>query len=136
VPNFIGSKLAQRRRGFVLRCMSRAAWLNAAVLVAGETMVALDAILANDRVNGCPLANVERARIGQARRLAVYLAVVHFGLTQSEIARAAGMSRQQVFTACRRVEDDRDADAIDALLDAIAGRLPVPSSGSWRLQTG
>ncbi len=134
--------LAGQVRRSAAECFFRAAWLSAAGLVAVESGVTLESILDNRpsrggnrslRCGGMQFAGLDPqlARTNRARRQALYLAVVHFGLTQSAIARAAGMSRQQVFSALRRVEDEREAAAVDALLDSLALRLPAPASGYW-----
>ena len=70
-------------------------------------------------------------KIARARRMAIYLAVTHFGLAQSTVARAAKMTRQQVFSACRAVEDFREDAEIDATLDRLALKLPAPAGTPW-----
>lgn len=116
--------LTQSRRRAVRAVFDRAFWLTAVGAVSLGTGVALGAILANERVNVASVGNAERARVGQARRFAIYLTVVHFGMPQARLARAAGMTRQQVSLACQRTEDAREEPAVDEVLDAMAGALP------------
>lgn len=53
------------------------------------------------------------ARVATARQLAMYLAHVGLGLSQTEVAIAFGRDRSTIAHACRRIEDRRDTLAFD-----------------------
>lgn len=72
----------------------------------------------------------------QARRMAIYLTHVAYGWPLERVAHALRRNRTSVGIACRRVEDDRDAPAVDARLEALTRVLTdavaaaAPESGS------
>ena len=49
----------------------------------------------------------------------MYLAHVSFGWPLERVAHAFGLNRATAGTACRWAEDERDAPALDALLDRL-----------------
>lgn len=53
------------------------------------------------------------APVAAARQLAMYLAHVGLGLSQSDVARAFRRDRSTVAHACRRIEDLRDGASFD-----------------------
>lgn len=56
----------------------------------------------------------------KVRRAALYITNQFFGFTQSDLARAAGMTKQAVSAAIKELEDERDEDAaLKALLDEL-----------------
>lgn len=58
---------------------------------------------------------------GRLRRMAIYLAAVELQIENADLARAGGMSRQNVQQARNKVEDLRERDpSINALLDRCA----------------
>lgn len=66
----------------------------------------------------------------RARRVSMYLAHVALGWPLERVGHAFGVHRQTAATACRRIEDARDAAPLDALLDqledAIRGVCEAP----------
>lgn len=76
----------------------------ATALVAATTGVDVDVMLGRRR---------SAAPVAAARQLAMYLAHVALGLTQTEVAQAFQRDRTTVAHACRRVEDLRDERDFD-----------------------
>jgi transcriptional regulator with XRE-family HTH domain len=58
-------------------------------------------------------------RAAEVRRLAIYLLNAGTGFSQSEVARAAGMTKQGVCEAMKAFENRRDDPAFDALLEKL-----------------
>ncbi|MFG1296205.1 MULTISPECIES: helix-turn-helix domain-containing protein [Xanthobacter] len=73
-------------------------------LVSAASGVAVETLLALRR---------SQAPVAAARQLAMYLAHVVLGLSQTDVARAFGRDRTTVAHACRRIEDQRDRAAFD-----------------------
>lgn len=65
------------------------------------------------------------SRSVEARRIAVYLLNCGVGIKQAHLARAVGVTKQAVNSMVRDIEDRRDDDAFDALMnkltDAVLG---------------
>ena len=59
----------------------------------------------------------------RARRVAMYLAYVSFEWQQERVGHAFGVNRQTAATACHRIEDARDNDALNDLLDELEGAI-------------
>lgn len=59
----------------------------------------------------------------RARRVAMYLTYVSFEWPQERVAHAFGVNRQTAATACLRIEDARDNDALNALLNELEGAI-------------
>jgi hypothetical protein len=80
-------------------------------------------------IAACPLI-VGHAGKGRpprpVRAAALYLAVTVFDSRQTEIARAAAVSKQAVQEACRAIEDRRDDRAFDQWLQHLEGILCAP----------
>lgn len=87
-----------QRHDPVARARIAIALVSAANGIAVETLLAL-------RRSSAPVA--------AARQLAMYLAHVVLGLSQTDVARAFGRDRTTVAHACRRIEDQRDRVAFD-----------------------
>ncbi|QRG07620.1 chromosomal replication initiator DnaA [Xanthobacter dioxanivorans] len=83
---------------------SRTSYRVITALVAAATGVSVEVLLARHRCT---------APVAAARQLAMYLAHVALGLTQTEVALAFGRDRTTVAHACRRIEDLRDQAAFD-----------------------
>jgi hypothetical protein len=66
-------------------------------------------------------------RAAEVRRLAVYLLNAGCGFTQTDTARAAGMTKQAVSLACRAIEDRRSDEAFERLVE----RLTASIVGEW-----
>jgi hypothetical protein len=64
-----------------------------------------------------------------ARQLAMYLTHVGFGMSLQRTAAAFGRDRSTIAHACHKIEDTRDSDTLDLLLEkletCLAG-LPAP----------
>lgn len=59
-------------------------------------------------------------RAAEARRLALYLLTSECGFSQSDVARAAGMTRSAVHEACKDLETIRDeGSAFEAMVDRL-----------------
>ena len=59
-------------------------------------------------------------RAAKVRRAALYVANQFFGFAQSDLARAANMSRQGISQAIKQLEDERDTDPVlKVLLDEL-----------------
>ena len=76
-----------------------------------------------------------RAPTAYARQTAMYLAHVHFGLSQSEVGRIFGRDRTTVSHACARVEDSRDNPRSERILCCLEAALErwqknFPGSGA------
>lgn len=96
-------------------------WMTAAATVAQIYRVPLKSVV-DCRGRG------SRAHQGtgllEARRAAVYLAVVGANLSTKAAVRASGLHRKTVYHHLRRVEEDRDLKGeLDAMLDALADQL-------------
>jgi hypothetical protein len=63
-----------------------------------------------------------------ARRVAMYLAHVAFGLTFAEVARLFDRDARTVAQACALVEDRRDCASFDRALDLLEGALRMLST--------
>jgi hypothetical protein len=64
-----------------------------------------------------------------ARQLAMYLTHVGFGMSLQRTAAAFGRDRSTIAHACHKIEDTRENDRLDLLLDALEtciSRMPVP----------
>lgn len=65
-------------------------------------------------------SNAEWMEAARVRRVAIYIANQFLGFTQSDLARAAGVTKQAVYTGITEMEDERDNDAaLKALLDQL-----------------
>jgi hypothetical protein len=67
-----------------------------------------------------------------ARKLAMYLAHVAFGMSIGRVGRAFGRDRTTVAHACHVIEDKRDDPRFDRWLDALersAAAAPAPYRG-------
>lgn len=71
-----------------------------------------------------------RAPVAQARQIAMYLSHVIYGVSLSSVGRHFGRDRTTAAHACRRIEDRRDDENFDRLLDEIACRLPDAGEGA------
>jgi Bacterial dnaA protein helix-turn-helix len=65
-----------------------------------------------------------------ARQMAMYLTHVGFGMSLQRTAGAFGRDRSTIAHACHKMEDARDIDSIDLLLEQLEqalGALPPPN---------
>lgn len=60
-----------------------------------------------------------RANVAFARQNAMYLCHVAFGMSFADIGRHFGRDRTTVSHACRLIEDARDLDSLDVMLDRL-----------------
>lgn len=98
----------------------RAAARLAAELVGYATGVAADEIVGQTRGS---------AEAAYARQIAMYLTHVAFEMSLNRVAIAFGRDRSTVAHACHLVEDRRDDEELDALLDRLEQALretPAP----------
>jgi len=58
-------------------------------------------------------------RSSKARWLAMYLSHIAFGWTLERVGHVFGLNRATAGAACRWVEDERDGDAVDDLLNQL-----------------
>ncbi|MEQ9517828.1 MAG: helix-turn-helix domain-containing protein [Parvibaculum sp.] len=65
------------------------------------------------------------ARIAEARQVAMYLTHITFGMSLAAAARRFGRDRTTVAYACRQVEDRRDDDRFDLMLERLELSLAV-----------
>lgn len=92
---------------------------------AARAKIAIAVVSAADGIAVETLLGLQRspAPVAAARQLAMYLAHVALGLSQSDVARAFRRDRTTVAHACRRIEDQRDGIGFDrrvAELEACA----------------
>lgn len=74
------------------------------------------------------------ARAAFARQVAMYLTHVGFGLSLQRVATAFGRDRSTVAHACHLVEDRRDCEQLDHLLEALEDALKAaPAPGAYPL---
>ena len=74
------------------------------------------------RREGLPVAVLRASRRRDhvaLRRQAIYIAVTHFGRSARSVARAAGMHHRAVQKALRDVEDARDDEGFERLMDEL-----------------
>lgn len=102
-------KICRRRRA--LRIVAQAVIMTARVKMAGAPQVLL--------TSEFPFIGTTRLETWYAR-LALYLGVAVFGLSQARAARACGVSRQYAGLTMHVLEDLRDDPALDAFLEAAA----------------
>ena len=71
-----------------------------------------------------------RARVAQARQVAMYLAHVGCGLSLTEVGHLFARDRTTVAHACSLVEDRREDPPFDRALELLEGvmRLSIPRS--------
>jgi len=69
----------------------------------------------------------EWLRAAEVRRLAIYLMNTGCGFPQSDVARAAGMTRQAASLACRAIEEKREDRDFDRMLDELTAAV----MGEW-----
>lgn len=60
-----------------------------------------------------------RASVAQARQVAMYLTHVIYGFSLSAVGRHFGRDRTTAAHACRLIEDRRDDESFDMLLDRL-----------------
>lgn len=113
------SALAARQRhdhlgAGMMRASYRAALIVAALLLGLDP----DQVLASPAAANRP-ANRAWRQAAMARRLALYGCNVGLGMSQSEAARAAGLTRAAVSLGIKKIEDLRD----DAQFDLLAAKL-------------
>lgn len=82
----------------------------------------------------CSLLSPTRGTPEQAlaRQMAMYLTHVGFGMSLQRTAAAFGRDRSTIAHACHKIEDCRDNDAIDGLLELLESSLaqvPAPDTG-------
>lgn len=83
--------------------------------------VALNAVA---RREGLPITALKAGaprprRIAALRHQALYIAVTHFGRPQRSVARAAGLSHEAVAKACRQIEELREDQAFERMMDEL-----------------
>jgi len=64
-------------------------------------------------------SDAEWMAASKLRRIALYVASVATGMSQAEVARAAGMTRASVCIALKEIEDNRDDAVLDAFLTSL-----------------
>ncbi|MBO6541581.1 MAG: hypothetical protein JJ939_15600 [Alphaproteobacteria bacterium] len=65
------------------------------------------------------------ARVAEARQVAMYLSHITFGMSLAAAARRFGRDRTTVAYACRQIEDRRDDDRFDVMLERLELSLTV-----------
>lgn len=105
-----------------------AAFWRAAVLFLAHEVGADPARALGDDGQSCPQDPAWLAA-SRARQLAFYLAHVELRVSHSALAVAVGTTKQRVHKAVNRVEDLRDDDAIDALLERTSAFLSGRAAG-------
>lgn len=65
------------------------------------------------------------ARVAEARQVAMYLSHITFGMSLAAAARRFGRDRTTVAYACRQVEDRRDDNRFDVMLERLELSLAV-----------
>jgi chromosomal replication initiation ATPase DnaA len=71
------------------------------------------------------------AEAASARQLAMYLTHVGFAMSLARVANAFGRDRSTVAHACQRIEDWRDDETVDLLVESLESALreaPEPMS--------
>lgn len=68
-------------------------------------------------------ADPDWQRAAKLRRRTVYLVNTAYGVAQSEIARAIGVTPAAVSLACKAIEDEREDPATDLLFDTLTATL-------------
>lgn len=59
----------------------------------------------------------------EVRRIAIYLLNTAIGFPQATVARAAGVTRQAVWDACRAIEQQRDDQDLDRMLTELTAAI-------------
>lgn len=70
-----------------------------------------------------------RAPVAQARQVAMYLTHVLYGFSLSAVGRHFGRDRTTAAHACRLIEDRRDDESFDMLLDRLEHALRRAGAG-------
>ena len=73
-----------------------------------------------------------RAPVAQARQVAMYLTHVLYGFSLSAVGRYFGRDRTTAAHACRLIEDRRDDENFDMLLDRLEHALRRAGTGQVR----
>ena len=105
-----------------------AAFYRAAALFLAHELGADPAQVLADEGQSCP-QDPAWLRASRARQAAFYLAHVELGVTHSALAAAVGTTKQRVHKAVNRIEDLRDDEGLDALLERASAFLsgrPAP----------
>ena len=71
----------------------------------------------------CPTRGTPNSAL--ARQISMYLCHVGFGMTLHRVANAFGRDRSTIAHACHLIEDKRDDDVYDCLLDALENALKI-----------
>ncbi|GLI25622.1 hypothetical protein GGQ86_000391 [Xanthobacter flavus] len=104
-----------------------AAFYRAAALFLAHELGADPRLVLGDEGQSCP-QDPAWLRASRARQAAFYLAHVELGVTHSALAVAVGTTKQRVHKAVNRIEDLRDDEGLDALLERtsafLSGRQP------------
>lgn len=104
-----------------------AAFYRAAALFLARELGADPKLVLGDEGQSCP-QDPAWLRASRARQAAFYLAHVELGVTHSALAVAVGTTKQRVHKAVNRIEDLRDDEGLDALLERtsafLSGRRP------------
>lgn len=104
-----------------------AAFYRAAALFLAHELGADPGLVLGDEGQSCP-QDPAWLRASRARQAAFYLAHVELGVTHSALAAAVGTTKQRVHKAVNRIEDLRDDEGLDALLERasafFSGRRP------------
>lgn len=104
-----------------------AAFYRAAALFLAHELGADPGLVLGDEGQSCP-QDPAWLRASRARQAAFYLAHVELGVTHSALAVAVGTTKQRVHKAVNRIEDLRDDEGLDALLERtsafLSGRQP------------
>lgn len=72
-------------------------------------------------VDGRALCSTGRgtARIAHARQIALYIAHTTLGLSYTEAGRLFGRDRTTAAHACRRIEEERESQCVDQMMDCL-----------------
>lgn len=79
--------------------------------------------LAIDEDLMCPTRGSPNSAL--ARQISMYLCHVGFGISLHRVANAFGRDRSTIAHACHLIEDKRDDDVYDCLLDALENALKM-----------
>lgn len=73
-----------------------------------------------------------KAPVAQARQVAMYLTHVLYGFSLSAVGRHFGRDRTTAAHACRLIEDRRDDENFDMLLDRLEYAVRRAGDGHWQ----
>ncbi|MEQ1769157.1 MAG: helix-turn-helix domain-containing protein [Devosia sp.] len=103
------------------RAASRASAQRRRIESDARAVVVFDLVAA---ATGVPVARLMQlgrgtVTVSEARNLAMYMLHVALGLSYAEVATLLGLNRSTIAYACARIEDERDNNGFNEMLDTL-----------------